>query len=276
MPLQTEWIRIGTSGPTADGRNIEAAWIDDMAETYDPQEYQALIWPDHERYFGNFGKVAALRADNDDKGRRVLFAKLEPKPMLITLNRNGSYLFASMEISPKNFGGSSKRYLVGLGVTDEPAALGMAELKLSKKHGDVEQFAGCERFSLPDLPDEQAPGWFTRFIEKFGGAKPPLTQEEDTMTKEDLERVTGAIADGFSQLESAISEKFAAMSQAQAERFAAEDAGEAEADESEANALIELRQQVADLAAKFDALEKTPVAGTHVPEHLGQPMEHYS
>ena len=45
--LVTEFVKIGQSGPTADGRNIEAAWLQDAAETYDPAKYTALIWPDH-------------------------------------------------------------------------------------------------------------------------------------------------------------------------------------------------------------------------------------
>lgn len=43
--LRTTWICIATEGETADGREILHEEIIDMAETYDPSLYTAMIWP---------------------------------------------------------------------------------------------------------------------------------------------------------------------------------------------------------------------------------------
>ncbi|MGK3472581.1 GPO family capsid scaffolding protein, partial [Klebsiella pneumoniae] len=39
--------RIGVEGATTDGRNIERAWLEQMAASYDPQVYTALINLEH-------------------------------------------------------------------------------------------------------------------------------------------------------------------------------------------------------------------------------------
>jgi hypothetical protein len=272
MALETDWIRIGTSGPTADGRIVAPQWLDEMADSYDPNEYTALIWPDHDRFNGNYGKVTALRADNDNKGRRALFAKLQPKPVLQTLNKNGSYLFASMEISPENFGGSGKRYLVGLGVTDEPAALAMAELKLSKESGDVGTLAEWERFSMGEChaEEEPAPGWFTRFIQTFSGRQPLAINKEDDMTEEDLKRIADSIGEGFTRISDQLAEQFDAYAKTQAERFSAQIDAQSQLEETEANGTAFVSREEFDaLKRELDELKKQPVAGTKIPENAG-------
>ena len=63
--LRTGWVCIATEGTTVDGREITAAWLTDMAETYDPEYYTALIWPEHDRW-ANFGYVQGLKTDVGD------------------------------------------------------------------------------------------------------------------------------------------------------------------------------------------------------------------
>ncbi|MBQ4796817.1 phage capsid protein, partial [Pectobacterium versatile] len=48
--LMTNWICIATEGETVDKRVMERQWLIDAAETYDPQLYTALIWPEHETW----------------------------------------------------------------------------------------------------------------------------------------------------------------------------------------------------------------------------------
>lgn len=131
-PLMTDWITIGTSGPTIDGRNISPEMLTEMAESYDCEEYTAVINSDHMLFFfGNFGEVKELATGTDKKGRLALQARIRPNRRLMQMNAEGQRLFTSMEVDP-NFLDSGKSYLVGLAVTDEPASIGTTELQFSR------------------------------------------------------------------------------------------------------------------------------------------------
>ncbi len=132
MPLTTDWLTIGTAGPTVDGRKISEQMLLEAAETYDPDEYEAVISSEHLLWwFGNFGRVAKVRTSTDKKDRTVLQAKIHPNRRLIEMNSQGQRLHTSMELEP-DFAGSGKAYLMGLAVTDEPASLGTSLLQFSK------------------------------------------------------------------------------------------------------------------------------------------------
>ena len=77
----TDWKKIGQSGPTMDGREIEAQWLTDAAESYAPGTYTAVIWIDHFRFYGSMGKIVALKAEEKD-GVVSLYAKLQPNEWL--------------------------------------------------------------------------------------------------------------------------------------------------------------------------------------------------
>ena len=47
--LSTDWLCIATEGDTVDRRELRREWLIDAAETYNPELYAALIWPEHER-----------------------------------------------------------------------------------------------------------------------------------------------------------------------------------------------------------------------------------
>ncbi|WP_446668849.1 GPO family capsid scaffolding protein, partial [Klebsiella pneumoniae] len=47
MAVKAKRFRIGVEGATTDGRNIERAWLEQMAASYDPQVYTALINLEH-------------------------------------------------------------------------------------------------------------------------------------------------------------------------------------------------------------------------------------
>lgn len=258
MGLKTDWIRIGTSGATADGRTIEPQWLDEMAQSYDPAEYTALIWPDHMRFMGNFGKVAELKAEDDDKGRRALFARIEPKPILTSYNRAGNYLFASMEISPKNFAKTGKRYLVGLGVTDEPAAMAVAELQLSskrKQHPDNQISDWCEMGAcIPtETPAEAAPKWFSKFIKSFGT---PDKAGEDEMTEEQLKQLTETLSAAYAKNTTELMSGLKSLL-------------ESDTKEAESARFAALENKIDELTQELEKLKNMPVNGTLVPENDG-------
>lgn len=155
MQLTTDWLTIGTSGPTVDGRNISEQMLLDAAETYDPEEYTAVISSDHLLWlYGNFGEVCKLRTMADKKGRTALQAKIHPNRRLIEMNSQGQRMHTSMELD-SNFAGTGKTYLMGLAVTDEPASLGTSALKFSKQNGTQGLMIG-EAVELDTLQFNQA------------------------------------------------------------------------------------------------------------------------
>lgn len=201
--LTTNWVKVATSGPTVDGREIPAQDIVDMAEGYDPSEYTANIWYEHIRIFGNLGKVVALKARADDKGRQCLFARLAPTDELLYLNNNGQKLFTSIEIQPE-FAGTGKAYLAGLAVTDSPASLGTTELQFKRAQKPDNYFARPIALDALELEDSQ--GLLSRLLQSFGRDAPsePQPQENKSMDEQQFNTLKAALESlqqQFSQLE---------------------------------------------------------------------------
>jgi hypothetical protein len=162
--LVSYWKRVATSGPTVDGREILPQELRDMAETYALSKYTAVIWAEHERWYGSHGTVFALRlveeADDLEPGQVALEAQLKPNDKLLWLNDQGEKLFTSVEITP-NFANSGKAYLTGLAVTDSPASLGTQELYFSAKTSKAAFFASpIELGRLRETEPEAALGKF--------------------------------------------------------------------------------------------------------------------
>jgi hypothetical protein len=132
IAVLTDWVTIGTAGPTVDGRNIPDTALAEMAETYDPEVYTAVINAEHYLGFGSFGQVRELRAGKSKDGKPTLEARLEPNSRLLDMANYGQRLFTSMEII-EDFAKTGKAYLVGLAVTDMPASLGTTELRFSRQ-----------------------------------------------------------------------------------------------------------------------------------------------
>lgn len=154
QPLTTGWIQVATSGATIDGRTIDAQDLRDMAETYSTATYTAVIRFEHIRYFGNFGTVEALKAEDLDNGKVGLFAQLRPNARLLELNKEGQALFTSVEITP-DYDGSGKAYMNALAVTDEPASLGTERLHFSRRKSNPDNFFAAP-VRLPDLDESLA------------------------------------------------------------------------------------------------------------------------
>lgn len=187
--LVSYWKRVATSGPTVDGRVILPQELRDIAETYKPSLYTAVIWCDHERWSGSHGTVFAVRlleeGEDIEPGQVALEAQLKPNDRLLYLNDQSQKLFSSIEVTP-DFRGTGKAYMTGIAVTDEPASVGTQELYFSKKthkaafyaasvelgnlneekpQGEVNMLIGAltnlfKRFSLDNKPAE-TPSTFT-------------------------------------------------------------------------------------------------------------------
>lgn len=189
--LMTDWICIATEGETVDGREIPASWLTEMAETYDPAgTYTALIWPEHERYWGSAGEVLELKAEKSDTGLTKLYARLSPSPSLIYSNRNNQLLFASIE-PVENFRNSGKTYLKGLGVTNQPASIGTDRMRFNAKqrntiYGTPVPFVidmVTERPGDKQMSDEKKPLWMSLF-----GVKPQESEKPVVKTPENKDK----------------------------------------------------------------------------------------
>ncbi|BCS51482.1 phage capsid scaffolding protein [Aeromonas jandaei] len=196
--LRTDWVCIATEGKSVDGRDITRDWLTDMAETYDPDFYTALLWPEHDRW-SNFGVVQALKTVEVD-GKLKLYAILCPNRDLIYYNQNGQYQFCSIEPF-ENFADTGRTYLFGLGVTDEPASIGTTRLKFNSKHrrhtiGTSEQL-DLSAFKLPK--HEKADGLiakFFSFLASHGEQAPttaPSQPEDEEMKPEQFDQMLGAL-----------------------------------------------------------------------------------
>lgn len=277
--LKTDWICIATAGATVDGRAISEQELLDMAESYDPEKYTALIWWEHYRFFNNLGQVLSLKSERVN-GTLKLFAELRPTAELIELNQAGQKIFTSIEMKP-NFANSGKTYLSGLAVTDSPASLGTSQLNFSAKGiketdlqlGNHEPF----HFSLnQNEPDEKGKeGFFAAFFDLFKRyheaeqtTPPPISDnhnnnEENTpMDKEQFSQLLNAV----NGLSAKIDEKFSQQPPpSEPEPKGLDATGEQVVS---AQAFNDLKAQFDALEQKFNALAKTEV--TPIPSGKGE------
>lgn len=187
MPKVSDWKIIATEGPTVDGRKITREWLTQMAESYSTDEYTALIWPEHRRFYGfgeNWGKVVELKAEELD-GKMRLFAKLEPNEYMLEANRAKQKLFTSIEPNP-DYKGEGRCYLMGLAATDSPASTGTSLLQFSRKQGETTElecsaleeidFSGC--FTRKDR-------FFAAFNEFFSSGDEVPETPNDSQNEDD-------------------------------------------------------------------------------------------
>lgn len=200
--LVSFWKRVATSGPTVDGREILPQELRDIADTYKAATYTAVIWCDHERWYGSHGTVFAVRLVEDAEdlvpGQVALEAQLKPNDKLLWLNDQGEKLFTSIEITP-NFANTGKAYLTGLAVTDEPASLGTQELYFSKKTSKAAYYAASLElgpFHEPQAQGEIAKllGMFTGLFKRFGLEETPADPQTPTESKPPMDEATAKAA----------------------------------------------------------------------------------
>jgi hypothetical protein len=236
--LKTDWLCIGSSGPTIDGRKIEKDWLYSMAETYDPARYTALIWPDHNRWWANnMGKVDSLRAVDNDDGTVSLFAILAPNDDYLWANRQGQYLYSSMEIT-ENFPEAGQFYLSGLGATDSPASARTSEVRFDSKAQTV--FFN-ESVKLDLHPKKDGSKSFLR--RWLSGDKSDDNPEETDMDKETLK--------GFTDALKGLGEKFDTLS-AKLEKPSEKPAGDDADKDKEAEKFSAMQAEIDDLKKKLE------------------------
>lgn len=182
MAKKAKRFRIGVEGATTDGREIGRIHLTQMAASYDPTMYTAMINMEHikgytpESPFRRYGKVDALDAeeisDGPMKGKMGLYATITPTDDLVTMTGKLQKIFTSMEINPK-FADTGEAYLIGLAVTDDPASLGTEILQFSagasrnplasRKESPENLFTAAEE-TLIEFEDvaEPKPALFTR------------------------------------------------------------------------------------------------------------------
>ncbi|EJG1637689.1 GPO family capsid scaffolding protein [Vibrio alginolyticus] len=216
--LQTNWIRIASAGNAIDGRVIDERIIKEMAETYNTDEYQARIWPEHRRWFGAWGDVVALKAE-EWQGKWRLFAKLRPNSMLMQANESDQKTYCSIEIRVSDFDGSGKHYLQGLGVTDEPGSLGTEKLQFNIDKGSI--YSEPESFLIEEVAEEEKPTAFKRVMGFFTKDKQtePQTNNptgDDTVEKEQFDQIMAGIS-GISSKQEELESRFSAMEEKQKE-----------------------------------------------------------
>lgn len=108
MTVKAKRFRIGVEGATTDGREIQREWLEQMAASYNPAVYTALINIEHiksylpDSTFNRYGKVTALFAEEITEGplagKMALYADVEPTESLVELvkkARNYSPLWKS-------------------------------------------------------------------------------------------------------------------------------------------------------------------------------------
>lgn len=198
--LVSFWKRVATSGPTVDGRVILPQELRDIAETYSTSTYTAVIWCDHERWYGSHGSVFAVRllegVEGLEPGQVALEAQLKPNDKLLCLNDQGEKLFTSIEITP-DFANTGKAYLTGLAVTDEPASLGTQELYFSRKTGKPVHYAaavplGVLREEEPTGEMAKLFGMFRSLFKSFGiDEVPDETTPKNPEEKTPMDETTG-------------------------------------------------------------------------------------
>lgn len=196
--LRTGFVCIATEGKAVDGRDITRDWLVDMAETYDPSYYTAVIWPEHDRW-SSYGTVQALKTEEVD-GKLKLFAVLCPNRDLIYWNQSGQYQFCSIEPF-EQFADLGRTYLIGLGVTDQPASTGTTHLKFSKSNkGQVigtSEPLDLSMFKLPkhEKPDSLLSKLFNLLSSHGEQAPttPPSQPEDEEMKPEQFDQMLGAL-----------------------------------------------------------------------------------
>ncbi|WP_421164039.1 GPO family capsid scaffolding protein [Aeromonas dhakensis] len=196
--LRTGWVCIATEGKAVDGRDITRDWLTDMAETYDPTYYTAVIWPEHDRW-SSYGTVQALKTEEVD-GKYKLYAILCPNRDLIYWNQSGQYQFCSIEPF-EQFADLGRTYLIGLGVTDQPASTGTTHLKFSKSNkGQVIGTSEPLDLSMFKLPKHEKPdGLLSKLFNLLSShgeqtpTTPPSQPEDEEMKPEQFDQMLGAL-----------------------------------------------------------------------------------
>lgn len=257
MSLKSKKFRVATEGATTDGRNIERAWLVQMAANYSTAKYQARVNMEHLRsvypdsVFRSYGDVTALEAREVD-GKMALFAEIAPLPELVALTKAGQKIFTSIEVNPK-FADTGEAYLIGLAVTDNPASLGTEVLSFAAKNPQASPFtarkshkdalfseAVAVELEFEEEPDDEG-SKFSAKLREILGKFTSKTKGDDARFGEVLE----------------VLEEVAEHAASQEQAFAAN----AKRLEDQGKELAELKKGFSDLKATVDKIDSTAAPG---------------
>lgn len=210
--MKTKRFLLATSGATVDGRTIQAEDLNEMAKSYDPEVYSAMLNIEHIRGFSGegpfkaYGRVLELETaditvnfNGEDEQRTALYGIFNVTEDAKKLNDAGQKLYPSIEIHP-DFAGKGFAYLMGCALTDSPASIATQQLKFSTSL--TAAVPGVQTFSREDkgdaalleFPDVSEGGETSNFLsgltgvlnsfaDKFGGKpddKTPAKTEAKT------------------------------------------------------------------------------------------------
>ncbi|MBO2604276.1 GPO family capsid scaffolding protein [Shewanella algae] len=268
--LSTDWIRVCTSGTTADKRPLDAQVLLDIAANYDPALYEARIYPVH-LYEWSYdrspvGDVLAIKAEPfGDK--TAIYAKLRPSSDMLRLNERQQLCYMSLEIDP-DFSDTGKPYLVGAALTDQPACLGLERIQLSSQQ---QRLAVTEQLpiELATLAPKPEPGVFARLAQSLSQFRhhpetPKPSQTEVTMPDPDNNALT-QLSEQMNQALTLLSKLAAAPSQPAPK---AEDNTQ-DAD-THSDELTQLKARLAELESENQALKSTGEQVTQLAGQLAQ------
>jgi hypothetical protein len=239
MPKLSKFFRVAVEGATCDGRTLDRADLQEMADTYDPTTYTARVNMEHIRGFSAdppfnaYGDVKALKTEDVELkigGKTVkklgLFAQVEALDTLIALQAKGQKLFSSIELNPA-FADSGKAYLQGLAITDSPASLGTEIMTFAASQGDKNPFAArkvapgnffsaAEETAIEFEADASAPSGAaamfaaaTDFFKNFGKSQEPAKEEKKdppphANDNDAVAQLAAQIGEGFQKLSAAV------------------------------------------------------------------------
>ncbi|USE04041.1 GPO family capsid scaffolding protein [Vibrio sp. SCSIO 43133] len=248
--FKSEPICILKAGPTVDGRNVPQQVIDDIADTYDPKKYNALINEEHFQWSWKYGSVLSAEKRNDE-----LWAVIKPNSMLLRTVENGQLLHTSVEYQ-EDFGETGKAYLTGLALTDNPASLGTTQIQLSNKSADKTYVSTGQTVNLSTLsgqnPEQSEQGLFKQFKSwlKGEGYSEQLSQkqEPDEMSKKTEELLEQSIEQN-KELSNQLGQLVTCLS-AQSKQD-----GDQETPPEEGDEVTELKGQVENLSTQVGELK---------------------
>ena len=217
---KSKFFRVFVEGFTvSDGRKIEASWIDDIVATFNTANYTPRINVEHikgyspEPPFNGYGDVVAVKAQTDEftidgktERRKALYVQVEPNDQLIAMRAKGQKPFPSVEISP-DFAGTGKIGLTALGLTDNPASLGVEAFNFAalKPMFDARKSAPANLFSeafeaveieLEDVPTDST-GIAAAIAAGFASVAAKFTGGDKNKPKEQTETPPAANDNAF-------------------------------------------------------------------------------
>ena len=238
--MKTKKFLLATAGSTVDGRNIDEKMLQEMASSYDPKTYAALLNIEHVRgyepagSFGSYGDVLELSTETVmvnfngvDEERLGLYGILDVNDAAKELNDAGQKRYPSIEIVD-NFAGKGFAYLVGCALTNSPASIATEKLQFNRRmpgainvtSADSALPAAAIEFAEEAALPAEAKSMFTAFTEMMksftAGNKPAEIEKPKASEPADqMAAFTAMVGEMAKSMEAAVS----AMSKSTADQI---------------------------------------------------------